>query len=77
MGFIFCADFFCHSGAQNSPTTPSFPEMRAEIDECYRKMHAADYADPNDAQLAAMGAAHREPPLPRQHVQEGGPNEES
>jgi hypothetical protein len=36
------------------PEDPLFPEMRAEIEECYRKMHAADYEDPNDAQLAAM-----------------------
>jgi hypothetical protein len=37
-----------------SPDDPSFPEMRAQIEEFYRKLHASDYSDPSDAQLEAM-----------------------
>ena len=33
---------------------PQFPAARAQIEEFYRKIHAANYEDPNDAQLAAM-----------------------
>ena len=31
-----------------------FPEMRAQIEEFYRKLHADDYNNPNDERLAAM-----------------------
>jgi hypothetical protein len=40
--------------AYAGPEDPLFPEMRAQIEEFYRKIHAANYSDPNDAQLAAM-----------------------
>jgi hypothetical protein len=33
---------------------PRFPEMRAQIEELYRTLHAEDYNDPNDERLAAM-----------------------
>jgi hypothetical protein len=36
------------------PDDPKFPEMRAQIEEFYRKLHADDYGDPNDERLAAM-----------------------
>ena len=36
------------------PDDPRFPEMRAQINEFLRTVHAADYDDPNDARLAAM-----------------------
>jgi hypothetical protein len=36
------------------PDDPRFPEMRAQIEELYRTLHAEDYNDPNDERLAAM-----------------------
>jgi hypothetical protein len=36
------------------PDDPRFREMRAQIEEFYRKLHADDYDDPNDERLAAM-----------------------
>jgi hypothetical protein len=36
------------------PEDPKFPQMRAEIEEFYRKLHADDYENPNDERLAAM-----------------------
>ena len=36
------------------PDDPKFPEMRAEIEEFYRRLHADDYENPNDERLAAM-----------------------
>jgi hypothetical protein len=37
-----------------APDGPKFPEMRAQIEEFYRKLHADDYENPNDERLAAM-----------------------
>jgi hypothetical protein len=37
-----------------APDDPKFPQMRAEIEEFYRKLHADDYGNPNDERLAAM-----------------------
>jgi hypothetical protein len=36
------------------PDDPKFLEMRAQIEEFYRKLHADDYENPNDERLAAM-----------------------
>jgi hypothetical protein len=36
------------------PDDAKFPQMRAEIEEFYRKLHADDYENPNDERLAAM-----------------------
>ena len=36
------------------PDDARFPEMRAQIEEFYRTLHAEDYANPNDERLAAM-----------------------
>ena len=36
------------------PDDAKFPEMRAQIEEFYRKLHADDYENPNDERLAAM-----------------------
>jgi hypothetical protein len=36
------------------PDDLRFPEMRAQIEEFYRKLHADNYEDPNDERLAAM-----------------------
>jgi len=36
------------------PDDPGFPEMRAQIEEFYRTLHAEDYENPNDERLAAM-----------------------
>ena len=36
------------------PDDPRFPEMRAQIEELYRTLHADDYNNPNDERLAAM-----------------------
>jgi hypothetical protein len=36
------------------PDDPKFPEMRAQIEEYYRKLHADNYDDPNDERLVAM-----------------------
>ena len=36
------------------PEDPKFLEMRAQIEEFYRKLHADDYENPNDERLAAM-----------------------
>jgi hypothetical protein len=37
-----------------APDDAQFPEMRAQIEEFYRKLHADNYDDPNDERLAAM-----------------------
>jgi hypothetical protein len=36
------------------PDDARFPEMREQIEELYRTLHAQDYEDPNDERLAAM-----------------------
>jgi hypothetical protein len=36
------------------PDDPKLPEMRAQIEEFYRTLHAEDYANPADERLAAM-----------------------
>ena len=36
------------------PDDPKFPEIRAQIEEFYRRLFADDYGDPNDERLAAM-----------------------
>ena len=36
------------------PDDARFPEMRAQIEEFYRTLHAEDYQNPNDERLAAM-----------------------
>ena len=36
------------------PDDARFPEMRAQIEEFYRTLHAENYANPNDERLAAM-----------------------
>jgi hypothetical protein len=36
------------------PDDELLPEMRAQIEELYRTLHAQDYADPNDERLAAL-----------------------
>jgi hypothetical protein len=37
-----------------APEDPRFPEMRAQIEEFYRTLHAERYDDPDDERLAAM-----------------------
>jgi hypothetical protein len=37
-----------------APGDLKFPEMRAQIEEFYRKLHADDYENPRDERLAAM-----------------------
>ena len=44
----------CTNYAYVGPDDPLYPEMRAEISEFLRTVHADDYNDPNDARLAAM-----------------------
>ena len=44
----------CTNYAYVGPDDPAFPEMRAQIEELYRTLHAEDYANPNDERLAAM-----------------------
>jgi hypothetical protein len=44
----------CTRYAYVSPDHAKFPEMRAQIEELYRTIHAENYDDPNDERLAAM-----------------------
>ena len=37
-----------------SPDDPRMPDMRAQIEDFYRTLHAENYDDPNDERLAAM-----------------------
>ncbi len=44
----------CTNYDYTPPDDPRFPEMRAQIEEFYRKLHAEDYENCNDERLAAM-----------------------
>ena len=44
----------CTNYAYVGPDDAKFPEMRAQIEELYRTLHADDYENPNDERLAAM-----------------------